>query len=621
MACLERGLSALPLALSRLRSKLINLAQPETVDERALNIPPEGKALNPWEMTENQNIVINSARSIGCQVVNIHASDLIKAAEEHKEHLVLGLVWQIVKVQLLSQISIKEVPQLVTLLQEGEDLATLMKLPPEEVLLRWIRHHLAKDGCDRPVNNLHSDLKDGEVYLRVLHSIAPESCPAAEALANPDPLARAEKVRQLPRACGPRAVHMGAASLELQRLRRASVALHASPLAWLSPRCLHLTAPPAPLTSAPLSPQVIENARAVDVPAFIQPGDITSGNRRLNLAFVAQIFNTNHGLDAKEEDIKKVEEAFEAAGLDDEDSDEAEAAREARVFRVWLNALNIGDKQITNLYDDLNDGIILIDAVNKISPGLVDEKRVNRDRAKLNRFKKIENCNYAVQLGRELGFSMPGTGGIDIAGGNKKLVLGFVWQLMRLQTVKMLQEVGGGTIPKDADIIAWANAAVAEAGREGSISSFKDSSLGSGCVRPLRMTARGRGSGRAHGLISTHRRHASGAPVPQLPLTPAFPLFCSPLPPRSVYLLNLLGAIESRAINPAIPTAGETDEERAKNCKYAIAVARKIGAQVFCTWEDIRDVKPKMLMTFIGSIMHTAKARHAAKAGAGAGSA
>jgi len=489
-----------------LLSKLINLAQPETVDERALNIPPEGKALNPWEMTENQNIVINSARSIGCQVVNIHASDLIKAAEEHKEHLVLGLVWQIVKVQLLSQISIKEVPQLVTLLQEGEDLATLMKLPPEEVLLRWIRHHLAKDGCDRPVNNLHSDLKDGEVYLRVLHSIAPESCPAAEALANPDPLARAEKV--------------------------------------------------------------IENARAVDVPAFIQPGDITSGNRRLNLAFVAQIFNTNHGLDAKEEDIKKVEEAFEAAGLDDEDSDEAEAAREARVFRVWLNALNIGDKQITNLYDDLNDGIILIDAVNKISPGLVDEKRVNRDRAKLNRFKKIENCNYAVQLGRELGFSMPGTGGIDIAGGNKKLVLGFVWQLMRLQTVKMLQEVGGGTIPKDADIIAWANAAVAEAGREGSISSFKDSSLGSG-----------------------------------------------------VYLLNLLGAIESRAINPAIPTAGETDEERAKNCKYAIAVARKIGAQVFCTWEDIRDVKPKMLMTFIGSIMHTAKARHAAKAGAGAGSA
>jgi hypothetical protein len=238
LACLKRGFSALPLAPSRLRSKLINLAQPETVDERALNIPPEGKALNPWEMTENQNIVINSARSIGCQVVNIHASDLIKAAEEHKEHLVLGLVWQIVKVQLLSQISIKEVPQLVTLLQEGEDLATLMKLPPEEVLLRWIRHHLAKDGCTRAVNNLHSDLKDGEVYLRVLHSIAPEACPAAEALANPDPLARAEKVRES--GCRQPA-GLPAMSRCAPECRCCSCSTCAEPL----PRCPHSSGPAA----------------------------------------------------------------------------------------------------------------------------------------------------------------------------------------------------------------------------------------------------------------------------------------------------------------------------------------------------------------------------------------
>lgn len=486
--------------------KLINLAQPETVDERALNLPAEGKSLNPWEMTENQNMVINSARAIGCQVVNIHASDLIKAADEHKEHLVLGLVWQIVKVQLLSQISIKEVPQLVALLAEGEDLATLMKLPPEEVLLRWIRHHLAKDGCARTVNNLHSDLKDSEVYLRLLHSIAPGSCPYEAGMAEADPAKRAEKV--------------------------------------------------------------IENARAIDVPAFIQPGDIASGNRRLNLAFVAQIFNTHHGLDAKAEDLKAVEDLYTAAGLE-EDGEESDNRREERVFTKWLNALNIGEKQVANLFDDLNDGLFLIDAINKVAPGTVDEKRVNRDQAKLNRFKKVENCNYGVQLGRGLGFSMPGTGGIDVAGGNKKLVLGFVWQLMRLQTVKMLQEVGGGTVPKDSDIIAWANSTVSAAGREGSISSFKDASLGSG-----------------------------------------------------VFLLNLLGAVEPRAINPAIPTAGETDGDRAKNAKYVIAVARKIGAQVFCGWEDIRDVKQKMIMTLVGSIMHTAQSRTAAKpAGAAVGGA
>ena len=177
------------------RSKLINLAQPETVDERALNFPTAGKALNPWEMTENLNIAVNSARALGCQVVNIHASDLMRAADDHKEHLVLGLIWQIVKIQLLSQISIKEVPQLVVLLQEGEDLAAMLKLPPEEVLLRWIRHHLKAEGCTRTVNNLHGDLRDGEVYLRLLHAIGGDKCPADEAVANDDPIARAEKVR------------------------------------------------------------------------------------------------------------------------------------------------------------------------------------------------------------------------------------------------------------------------------------------------------------------------------------------------------------------------------------------------------------------------------------------
>jgi hypothetical protein len=38
---------------------------------------------------------------------------------------------------------------------------------------------------------------------------------------------------------------------------------------------------------------------------------------------------------------------------------------------------------------------------------------------------------------------------------------------------------------------------------------------------------------------------------------------------------------------------------------------------VFLTWEDIRDVKPKMIMTLVASIMQVAKER-AAKAGAGA---
>jgi plastin-1 len=52
------------------------LAVPDTVDERALNTRP---SMNVYQKTENQNLAINAAKSIGCQVTNIGAGDLIEA--------------------------------------------------------------------------------------------------------------------------------------------------------------------------------------------------------------------------------------------------------------------------------------------------------------------------------------------------------------------------------------------------------------------------------------------------------------------------------------------------------------------------------------------------------------
>lgn len=71
-------------------SKLINLAVPETIDERAIN----KKQLNAYTRLENLILVVNSARAIGCNIVNIDADDLSKA----KKHLVLGLLWQIIRI-------------------------------------------------------------------------------------------------------------------------------------------------------------------------------------------------------------------------------------------------------------------------------------------------------------------------------------------------------------------------------------------------------------------------------------------------------------------------------------------------------------------------------------------
>jgi len=46
---------------------------PGTIDERAINTKKE---LNPWERTENLSLCLNSAKAIGCTVVNIGTQDI-----------------------------------------------------------------------------------------------------------------------------------------------------------------------------------------------------------------------------------------------------------------------------------------------------------------------------------------------------------------------------------------------------------------------------------------------------------------------------------------------------------------------------------------------------------------
>ena len=128
--------------------KLINDSVPETIDERVLNKPSakgKPKPLNAFQMTENNNIVITSAKGIGCSVVNIGSSDL----QEGREHLILGLIWQVIRRGLLSKIDIKIHPELYRLLDDGETLEEFLRLPPDQILLRWFNYHLKAAGWGR----------------------------------------------------------------------------------------------------------------------------------------------------------------------------------------------------------------------------------------------------------------------------------------------------------------------------------------------------------------------------------------------------------------------------------------------------------------------------------------
>ena len=151
-------------------------------------------------------------------------------------------------------------------------------------------------------------------------------------------------------------------------------------------------------------------------------------------------------------------------------------------------------------------------------------------------------------------FSLVGIGGVDIMNANKKLILAVVWQLMRRHTLNVLTSIGNGKKADDKFIINWANQIVKDNGKpDSSMKSFRDKTLANG-----------------------------------------------------LFLMDLLACINDRSINWELVNAGETEDDRAENAKYVISVARKLGCCVFLTWEDITEVKPKMMMTFVASIMHFA---------------
>lgn len=77
-------------------SKLINKSVPDTIDERAIN----KTNLSIYRRAENHNLALMSAQSIGCNIVNIGDDDL----EKCKPHLVLGLLWQVIRVCVLHNI-------------------------------------------------------------------------------------------------------------------------------------------------------------------------------------------------------------------------------------------------------------------------------------------------------------------------------------------------------------------------------------------------------------------------------------------------------------------------------------------------------------------------------------
>lgn len=290
--------------------------------------------------------------------------------------------------------------------------------------------------------------------------------------------------------------------------------------------------------------QVLDNADRLDCRKFLTPKSLVAGNPKLNLAFVANLFNNHPGLDPITEEEKADIEDFDAEG-----------EREARVFTLWLNSLDV-QPTVVSFFDDLQDGTILLQAYDKVIPGSVNWRHVNKRPAsggEVMRFKAVENTNYVVELGKQNHFSLVGIQGADITDGQRTLTLGLVWQLMRrdiISTLSSLAQRLGKREITDADMVKWANDMAKKGGKSSSIRSFKDQSLGSG-----------------------------------------------------VFLLDVLSGMKGSYVDYDMVASGRTEEEAYMNAKLAISIARKMGATIWLVPEDICAVRSRLITTFIGSLM------------------
>ncbi|XP_014256735.1 plastin-2 [Cimex lectularius] len=447
--------------------KVINHSCPDTIDERAIN----KKNLTTYTKLENLTLALISSQSIGCNIVNIDAHDLAKG----KPHLVLGLLWQIIRIGLFNQITLENCPGLATLLSQGEHIEDLMRLSPEAILLRWVNYHLEQAGTPLRCNNFHSDISDSKIYTYLLKQIAPQDKDVTmEALMEPDVLKRAEIM--------------------------------------------------------------LQQAGKLGCRSFVTPADVVNGVYKLNLAFVANLFNNHPGLDQPE--------AIEGMDM-------VEETREEKTYRNWMNSMGV-TPYVNWLYSDLADGLIIFQLYDIIKQNTVNWNRVHRTFSKLTMFmEKLENCNYAVELGKQLGFSLVGIAGQDLNDGNATLTLALIWQLMRAYTLSVLTQLANTGSPiVEKEIVAWVNTKLQSCNKKSTLKGFQDSSI-------------------------------SDAKV----------------------VIDLIDAIKPGTINYDLVKDGETPEEKLANAKYAISMARKTGARVYALPEDITEVKPKMVMTMFACLM------------------
>ena len=106
--------------------------------EKCINLPAAGKPLSKHQKMENCSLAINSAKLIGCNIMNIDSDDILKGDTTKFFKVLPSIIWQVIKMGLLMDITLPEHPNLVLMFNPGEVLANPRLLLAEQLLMRWV---------------------------------------------------------------------------------------------------------------------------------------------------------------------------------------------------------------------------------------------------------------------------------------------------------------------------------------------------------------------------------------------------------------------------------------------------------------------------------------------------
>jgi hypothetical protein len=67
-------------------------------------------------------------------------------------------------------------------------------------------------------------------------------------------------------------------------------------------------------------------------------------------------------------------------------------------------------------------------------------------------------------------------------------------------------------------------------------------------------------------------------------------------------LIRLCEKVDSTVVDWNFVKEGKSAEDKELNAKYAIALARKLGAVIFLVWDDIPNLNKKMILIFVCSL-------------------